>query len=199
MDDIDPRLAKLKQVLAKHPVLPVEREPDSREAAVALLLRPRDTFELLLIKRAEHESDPWSGHMALPGGRRDAGDSDLYATAVRETEEEIGVQLGRVGQRIGLLDEVAPRTPRLPPFIITPFVLGVPHDTHAEPDAKEVEAALWIPITALQQPEAVSELVLELEGGKHSFPSLRYGEHVIWGLTHRILTQFLERAAEAGL
>lgn len=195
---LDPRFANLQRVFSTRTVHePIERAPDSREAAVALLVRPRDTLEILLIKRAEHESDPWSGHMALPGGRRDPADADLYATALRETEEEIGVQLALIGRHIGTLDEVAPSTPRLPPFIIAPFVVGVPHDTQAVPDAKEVEAAMWIPITALQQPDAMDEIVLELEGGSRRFPSLRYGEHVIWGLTHRILTQFLELAAQA--
>jgi 8-oxo-dGTP pyrophosphatase MutT (NUDIX family) len=198
--DMDPRLTQLALALAtRSHANPIEREEDSREAAVALLIRPRDTLEILLIKRSEHETDPWSGHIAFPGGRRDPTDRDLYATALRETEEEIGVQLARVGQRIGSLDEVAPFTSRLPPFIIAPFVLGVPHDTLAVPDAKEVEAVMWIPISALQQPDAVSELVLELEGGKRSFPSLVYGEHVIWGLTHRILAQFLEVVSDAGV
>ncbi len=198
--DLDPRLTQLQRAFATRPAEPpIERMPTSREAAVALLIRPAETLEILLIKRSERESDPWSGHMALPGGRRDPVDIDLYATVLRETHEEIGVQLARAGQRIGMLDEVAPRTPRLPPFIITPFVFGVPHDTQAVPDAMEVEAALWIPITALRQLDAVSEIVLELEGGSRTFPSLRYGEHVIWGLTHRILSQFLELAAEAGV
>ncbi|MGH7339454.1 MAG: NUDIX domain-containing protein, partial [Candidatus Rokuibacteriota bacterium] len=69
----------------------MERDPDHREAAVALLVRPRADLEILLIKRAEHPRDPWSGHMALPGGRRSTTDADLVATAFRETEEETGV------------------------------------------------------------------------------------------------------------
>ena len=73
---------------------PVRAKPGTydSEAAVSLLLRPSgDGLKFLAIKRAESEGDPWSGHMALPGGRRDAEDEDLWVTAVRETWEETGL------------------------------------------------------------------------------------------------------------
>ena len=73
----DSRLIQLQHELVHHPPRRAARTPAAREAAVALLLRPRDALEVLLIKRSVRESDPWSGHMALPGGRRDPGDSDL--------------------------------------------------------------------------------------------------------------------------
>jgi 8-oxo-dGTP pyrophosphatase MutT (NUDIX family) len=199
MTSADPRIARFQNVLAQHPPQITDLDAGMREAAVALLLRPRDTLDVLLIKRAEQERDPWSGHVALPGGRRDASDADLLETAQRETQEEVGIPLQRVGNWLGRLDDVAPRSLRLPPLTIAAFVFEVPPDTAATPNPREVDAALWVPLPALQQPDAVSELVLELEGGSRRFPSLRYGEHVIWGLTHRILTQFLEHAAEAGI
>src|SRR5215510_10047679 len=99
----------------------------ARSAAVAAVLRQGSRGpEVLLIKRAEHERDPWSGHMALPGGRRSPEDVNLIATAFRETEEEIAVPLARVGHYLGALDEVAPASPTLPPIIIAPFVVAVP-------------------------------------------------------------------------
>jgi 8-oxo-dGTP pyrophosphatase MutT (NUDIX family) len=196
----DPRLARLRGALERRPAGRIDRSPGTIEAAVALLLRPRDTLELLLIKRAEHEADPWSGHIALPGGRRHAEDADLIATAMRETAEETAIQLGRAGRLLGALDEVEPRTPRLPPFTIAPFVFGVDPETTAVPDPREVDAALWVPLDALRDPGAVSEILIELgDGQRRSYPSLRYCEHVIWGLTHRILTQFLAIAEEIGV
>jgi len=195
----DPRLAALHGAFEGRPAKRAPRDAASREAAVALLLRARADLEILLIKRAVRETDPWSGHMALPGGRRSPEDADLLATAWRETHEEIGVRLDRVGTFLGALDEVAPRSPRLPPIVIAPFIASVPPDTAAVADPREVEAALWVPLAALRDEGAVDELVLELEGGRRVFPSFRYGEHVIWGLTHRILEQFLTVAAEAGL
>ncbi len=165
-----------------------------------MLLRPREELEILLIRRAERAGDPWSGQMALPGGRRSPDDANLVATALRETEEETHVPLGRVGALLGPLDEVAPASPRLPPLVIAPFVLGVPPDTQARPDGREVDATLWVPLSALRDEGAVSELLVELGGGaSRRFPSLTYGEYVIWGLTHHILTQFLDLAERAGL
>lgn len=195
----DARLALLRGALARRKRARVERSPELREAAVALMVRPAPELEILLIQRAERETDPWSGHMALPGGRRSARDADLVATAFRETEEETGVPLHRVGVVLGALDEVAPLTPRLPPIVIAPVVVAVPGGTHATPDRVEVEAAIWVPLAALREEGAVSEILIELHDGNRAFPSLRYREYVIWGLTHRILTQFLEVAAEAGV
>lgn len=169
-----------------------KREEGAREAAVALLIRPREELELLLIKRAVHERDPWSGHIAFPGGRRDAADIDLLQTAMRETHEEVGIKVERARHLIGPLDEVMPRAPGLTPLVIAAFVFGVHPDTKADIHPAEVEAAIWVPASALRDEAAVSEVLIEMEGRSHAFPSFRYGEHVIWGLTHRILTQFLE-------
>src|SRR5688500_19473207 len=114
----DARMAELRRVFQNHSVQVAERYEGSKEAAVALLLRAHEELELLLIKRAEQESDPWSGHVALPGGRRDAEDPDLLHTALREAEEEVGITASRDLQLIGALDEVSPRNPRLPPLIL---------------------------------------------------------------------------------
>ncbi|MEX0892708.1 MAG: CoA pyrophosphatase [Gemmatimonadota bacterium] len=195
----DPRLERLAAALRRRPHEDLPRLPVYREAGVALVLRPGDGFELLLIKRAEQEGDPWSGHMALPGGRREPGDADLRATAARETREETGIALATRGRFLGPLDEVAPVSRRLPPYVIAPFVAAVPAGTEAIPEPREVAAALWVPLAALRQDHAVSEILVELGGDTRSFPSLRIGEHEIWGLTHRILTGFLDIAAECGL
>ncbi len=196
----DPRILALRRAFERRPAAAVPRAGSMREAAVALVLRPRDELEILLIKRAEREADPWSGHMALPGGRRAPADADLLATAARETEEETHVPLRRVGALVGRLDDLGPASARLPPLVVSPWVLAVPPDTTARPDGREVDATLWVPLSALRDERAVSELLVELGAGQsRSFPSLQYGEYVIWGLTHRILIQFLETAAGAGV
>jgi 8-oxo-dGTP pyrophosphatase MutT (NUDIX family) len=195
----DRRIDQLRRALERRPALTTTRRPEEREAAVALLVRPREQLEVLLIRRAEHEADPWSGHVALPGGRREERDTDLLETARRETEEEIGIPLARIGELLGLLDEVAPRNPLLPPLVIAPYVLAVPPATEAVPDRREVDAAIWVPLTALRGDDAVSEILIELRDGTRRYPSLVYGDYVIWGLTHRILTQFLELAEAHGL
>ena len=192
----DARLTRLRSLFEHHSHLTAERYDGAREAAVALMVRAHDELELLLIKRAVHEQDPWSGHVALPGGRRDAEDEDLLHTALREAAEEVGITIDRGAQLIGALDELSPRNPLLPPLIIAPFVFAVPRDTTPVIDTSEVDAAIWVPMSALRDESAVDEILITLEGGSRAFPSLRYGEYVIWGLTHRILVQFLEMTAE---
>jgi 8-oxo-dGTP pyrophosphatase MutT (NUDIX family) len=196
----DPRVEALRRALGARTPATLTRETGEREAAVTLIVRPREQLELLLIKRAVRETDPWSGQMALPGGRRGPEDADLLDTALRETAEETGVDVACYGRVIGALDEIAPRNRRLPPIVIAPFVAAVPPGTLAVADGHEVETTLWIPVPALRDDAAVSEILIELqEEGSRSFPSLVYQEHVIWGLTHRILTQFMEVLGAADL
>ena len=162
---------------------------------MALVLRPAPgELDLLLIKRAVRAGDPWSGHMALPGGRSEPGDPDARATAMRETWEEVGIDLARGGSPLGSLDELGPRS-GAPPILVSPHVFAVAPETVATPNA-EVEAALWIPLRELAHPDAATEYLLEtLTGDPRRFPAIGARGHVIWGLTHRILHNFMEVAA----
>lgn len=189
---MDPRINLIRRAFENRPAAAAERAPHHREAAVALLLRARQSLELLLIRRADLPGDPWSGHVALPGGRRAPDDSDLFATACRETEEEVGVPVARVGRFLGALDELAPSSPRLPPILVAPFVVEVPPDTAALPAPREVQAAFWLPLDVLRDSSVASEILIETNGARRRFPSVVYGDYVIWGLTYRILRQFLE-------
>lgn len=195
----DPRLSALHRVLDGRPARREARPRGARDAAVALVVRPRAELELLLIQRATYEGDPWSGDMALPGGHREPHDVDLMATAYREADEETGVRLASAGRLIGALDELSPGSPRLPSVVIAPFVVGVPTEAQATPDRREVDAALWIPLSALRDPGATAETLVDTGDGHRAFPCLNYREHVIWGLTHRILMTFLDVAEEAGV
>ncbi|HEX5726307.1 MAG TPA: CoA pyrophosphatase [Longimicrobiaceae bacterium] len=194
----DPRIAALQAALAATPGLaaPPQAPPPAR-AAVALLVRPApDDLELLLIRRAEREGDPWSGHMALPGGRADPRDADAAATAVRETREEVGIDLDAHGRLLGVLDEVAPRS-GAPRIAVTPFVFAVEPGVEPVPN-HEVQAAVWIPVGELSDPGTTVEYLHELAGGATlRFPAYGTRGYVIWGLTHRILTRFLELHAQA--
>jgi 8-oxo-dGTP pyrophosphatase MutT (NUDIX family) len=146
------------------------------------MLRERSLgLEILVIRRAENELDPWSGHMALPGGGREPGDESVYDTARRETLEEIGVDLGD-GRFLGRLDDVGPQT--MPgQLVVSAIVVAI----DAEPgplDTREVVEALWVPVDRLVDEE------VEIPEFPGSWPAFTYKDHyVIWGLTHRILTQ----------
>lgn len=172
---------------------PPIRDSDRVQAAVSLVLRGSVDLEVLLIKRARSERDPWSGHMALPGGRRDGSDPALVDTAVRETREETGLDLARDGSRLGALDSLAPSSRRLPALTIYPFVFGVLHDATARVASREVERVLWVSLDALRSPEGRGEVEMELPGGARTFPCYHVDGEVVWGLTYRIVHQFLER------
>ncbi len=193
--ETDPRFWVLSEALASYASDandPLILEGDYLQASVALVLRARDPLELLLIKRATSERDPWSGHMALPGGRRDDADHDLQATAIRETSEETGVDLNGGGRPLGRLEEVAPSSPRLPRLTIAPFVFGVRSDTVARVASREIEQVYWVSLDALRATGSRDVVEIPLPGGTRPFPSFRVaGEHV-WGLTYRILERFLE-------
>jgi len=196
---LDLRLKRLRSTLEARERHTMSRERVHVETAVAVVLRASDELEILLIRRTEREGDPWSGHVAFPGGRRSPGDIDLTATALRETEEETGIGVARIGRVLGPLDEVEPGTRRLPPVIIAPWVIAVPGETVAIPNPAEVLDAEWVSLSALRRREAVSELRLSRNDIEMTFPALVHRDYVIWGLTHRILGQFLNLAEEAGL
>ena len=99
----------ITQQLAQHQ--PVLSSTGDSHAAVALILdnaASRDDPEIVFIERAQVLGDPWSGHIAFPGGRCEPGDQLPLDTAVRETEEEIGVDLS-AGQLLGRLDDLTGR------------------------------------------------------------------------------------------
>jgi 8-oxo-dGTP pyrophosphatase MutT (NUDIX family) len=189
-----PDVARLAQRLAERRGRVLEPDRESRYAAIALVLRPSDVGEpeLLMIKRAEMEGDPWSGHIACPGGRMDPGDRDLEQTAIRETWEETGVDLARDGRVLGTLDDISPRTPTLPPIIIRPFVAVVkPEITIVE--SPEVAEVFWVPLSAIRETAAWGTSLVHIRGaGEREVEAFRHGDYTVWGLTHRALTQFLQ-------
>lgn len=157
-------------------------------AAVAVILAP-DPDALLLIRRAERLGDPWSGHMALPGGRQDPADPDLLTTAIRETAEEVGLQL-RPDHLIGALDDVVPRTPMLPPIAVRPHVFALERRHPLNPNL-EVASARWVPLDLLLHPGTYNSVRLELRGEDREFPAYRIDDTVVWGMTERILSNLL--------
>lgn len=193
MSGPDPRLVLLQEALSAYASDADDPPHPEREevvhAAVSLIVRAGDELETLLIKRAHHPADPWSGHMALPGGRRDPSDPDLLHTAMRETREETGVELGGA-QRLGRLAEVNPRSRRLPDLTIYPFVFAVPERTEARVASAELQAVHWVPLDTLRDPATRDSVEIDLGGGRRRFPGLRVAGDVVWGLTYRILMDF---------
>ncbi len=159
-----------------------EGAPAEMRAVVALLLRERERgLEIFVIKRAEQGGDPWSGHMALPGGREEPGDDGVYDTARRETLEEVGIDIAE-GRLLGRLDDVGPR--RTGGRLVVSTVVVALDAEAGRLDPREVEEALWVPVG-----ELVDALV-EIPDFPGEWPAYTYKDrYVIWGLTHRILGQ----------
>ena len=190
-------LGFLAAALARRPGAEVDAGVAARRAAVALVLRAATdgTLELLFIKRAEYEGDPWSGHIAFPGGRQEPGDPSLEHTAVRETREELALDLHADGRVLGTLDDLHPRNPALPPIVVRPFVAVVRPDVELVP-SDEVALAFWVPVPLLQAPDASVESTIEVRGARWRVPSFVHEGHTIWGMTERILRQLLDRMSE---
>jgi 8-oxo-dGTP pyrophosphatase MutT (NUDIX family) len=127
--------------------------------------------------------------MALPGGRREPEDPDLLATAIRETAEEVGVLLQK-DNLAGALEDVVPRTPRLPPIAIRPFVFLVPRRPPMRINA-EVADASWVPLDYLLRPGTHHSVHLEVSGQSRQVQAFELENAIVWGLTERILSNFL--------
>jgi 8-oxo-dGTP pyrophosphatase MutT (NUDIX family) len=166
------------------------REPDAWQAAVAVIVVPNQsgTPEILFIKRAERRGDPWSGQMALPGGRRDDDDATLRHTAQRETSEETGIVLPDA-TLLGELDDLFPNIKVLPSVVVRPFVFGLDERPTVAPN-EEVAAHLWVGLDTLRG--AGRRVEVEVRGSSRTVDAFVVGDHVIWGMTHRILLPFIE-------
>lgn len=129
--------------------------------------------------------------MALPGGFASRDDASLEATARRETLEETGIVLEEGGSLLGALDDISPRTPFLPPIIVTPHVFLVSAKWPPRPSS-EVEAAVWLPVSQLFAAQNRKPFHLTFAGEVREFPSIVVGAYTIWGLTERVLHQLEE-------
>jgi 8-oxo-dGTP pyrophosphatase MutT (NUDIX family) len=197
-----PSLADIRRRLAAYEPTLIDAGTLER-AAVALVLRAPardpDALEVLLIERARHDADPWSGQIGLPGGRVDAGDADARAAAERETHEELALDL-RGSERVGRLDDVCGVTMRIHVAAFVYFV-GEPAASAALVPSNEVADVFWFPLAQLMDPARHETRTFRFAGREARLPAVDVvgpERPVLWGLTYRFLDRFL-RAAGAGV
>ena len=200
--ELTPRLSDLSGALADRfgPVESAVPDRDRRNAAVALVLRGPAGMadpavgdcEVLVIRRSDSPRDPWSGQMALPGGSMDEVDDGLVATAVRETHEETGLSLDGRRDLRGRVETARPMGVRLPVITIWPFVFRAAPDAAARVGSPEVASVHWFRVADLADEGNRGSYPWREGGLVRRFPCIELEGRVIWGLTYRILTGFLE-------
>ncbi|MEC7987012.1 MAG: CoA pyrophosphatase [Myxococcota bacterium] len=158
--------------------------PGQRYAAVALVI----DFEMriLMIQRPKKPRDPWSGHMAFPGGKVEEQDADLKATAERECEEEVGISLPAQGEFLGALSVL-----QHPKLSIGAFVYYLPE----QPDLncnEEVEEYFWISLQELASTQRTF-ISHSFNQTKRRFPAIPLLDVPIWGISLNFLDQLLTR------
>jgi 8-oxo-dGTP pyrophosphatase MutT (NUDIX family) len=184
-------IEEIRQALSRHQPALVAREPGHAEASVALVLAGTGSdLSLCAIRRAEHPLDPWSGHMALPGGRSSPEDTGPRAAAERETLEEVGLALDET-HWIGALSDVLVRLGGADRrMVLSPFVYYLGEELVPFTLSDEVAEAYWIPLSHLWDPRNTSRLEWERSGARLLYPAIRFLEYSIWGITFRVLTLF---------
>jgi 8-oxo-dGTP pyrophosphatase MutT (NUDIX family) len=179
---------QVRRSLARHSaaLLPAD---GVRHAAVAMVLTEGSSgAEVLFIERARFSGDPWSGHMAFPGGRFEPGDPSGRAAAERETLEEVGLSLAGA-ELLGRLDDKKGNPRTHPELVISAFVYHAssPGDLAIN---HEVQDAFWFPLEGLLDR---ARHVQYTAHGEFEFPGILVGEpdrHVVWGLTYSFLESF---------
>lgn len=187
-----------------------QKQDEGASAAVAAIFREDEgAAEIFFIRRAERAGDPWSGHVAFPGGRREPADGSLLETAMRETREEVGIALEE--------SELVARLPDLPAFqrskngtmVVSPFVFVVKRPLVIAPQEAEVASTMWIPFERLVRGEGRGTFIWPWEGKTLELPcfhlggapvggapfeaaAIAAGQPILWGMTYRMLETLFE-------
>jgi len=179
------RLTRLKENLSSNPR---STSDEHVEAVVGILLYQESAGELntLLIHRVERSSDPWSGQIGLPGGRVEKFDGSTREALEREVREEVGLELSKEGELLGLLSVGHPG--RRIEMKVQPWVYGL----HRQPEVitgPEVQRAFWVSLSKLPSLKGTSEV--EIRGTRILVEAFLVDGRVVWGFTYRVLNELL--------
>jgi 8-oxo-dGTP pyrophosphatase MutT (NUDIX family) len=149
----------------------------------------------ILFTRRSEEVPQHKGQIAFPGGRKQSDDASLLATALREAEEEIGLRPDDV-EVLGELDDTPTATTQ---FLVTPYVGFIPHPYSFRVDPVEIVELIPLAVSSLCDPSRFRRELWDRDGEQVPVYFYMVGSHVIWGLTARILKQFLEAVFPTGV
>jgi len=192
-DRIKGQLLQAQDLRVKHcPPLPETRGKEKQPAAVLIpLLLDQEDWKILFIKRTHHQDDRHSGQVAFPGGRADSGDPALQYTALREAEEEIGLN----PDDVEILGQSCPIT-TVTDYEVTPFAGVLPWPYPLKLSKVEVEKTILIPINWLIDPQNHQIKFWKPDpSAAEGIPVIFFKEYlgdILWGVTAQILLDFLE-------
>jgi 8-oxo-dGTP pyrophosphatase MutT (NUDIX family) len=185
-------LQRVEHELAQHRPRKKSLRALLNRAAVAMILREHHgETQILMIKRAEREGDPWSGHMAFPGGRMDRTDRHGFDVAVRETEEEIGLRLGTADRCIGRLSEIMTHFQwRRRAMVVSPYVFILEREVVFSPNY-EVAEVIWVPLAFLLDANNLEKMTWSRRGIEIPLSCYMFQGRRIWGLSLMMLGELL--------
>ncbi len=194
---LEPR--RLSRYLGSRKHTVISRIVAPRRAAVAAILRDlQGSPEILMMKRVQRNRDRWSGHVSFPGGMAEERDADLRATAVRETSEEVAIDLDAHARLIGRMDDQVAISHGGPlPLAITPFVFELQDDVKPVP-GPEAEDVFWLPLDEVLSGRLDAVFAYRFGALRKDLPSWKWQDFTVWGLTWRMTTTLLELAEQAG-
>lgn len=158
-------------------------------AAAVAIIRIREPHEsFLLLRRAAHPLDPWSGHFSFPGGRKEKTDTSLLDTCMRETFEEAGIQLSPENVQATLPPAYAGSRVNAS-ILVQPYVFHLATRPSLSLNPQEIQSSCWLNASLFQQPELhVEAEVLP----QHFFPAFPLDDYYVWGFTYKLLKYILE-------
>jgi 8-oxo-dGTP pyrophosphatase MutT (NUDIX family) len=186
-------LAHIERTLSRYKHSKKLVRPLLKRSAVAMILSEGEAgLRILMIKRAERDGDPWSGHMAFPGGRMESVDRHGYDVAVRETEEEIGLGLTSEDPCIGRLSEIMTHPQlRRRPMVVSPYVFRLDRHVSFQPNY-EVAEVVWIPMDYLLDLSNRERMVWNRGSVEIPLSCYMYNGYRIWGLSLMMIDELLE-------
>ncbi len=188
----DQTIEEVEKIICGRISSKIKRDGNFIHAAVMIILKEikEGDYSMLFIKRPQNAEDVFSGHMAFPGGKMKDEDKNKLETAIRETLEETGIDIVKMGKILGELDDFNPNNPKASHYVVTPFLSLLMEDTEIKPN-EEVDEAIWIPLSHLKDEKTLEIRIIEKHRIRVKDYVFHYKDYVIWGMTGRILYKFL--------